>query len=198
MAVGGQATSEKAKDAGPAVLRVENVSKEFSGVYVLKDISLEVNPGEIFGLIGENGAGKSTLLKIISGIYTPACGRVSIGGRELSQFNPQAARALGVSSIPQEFNLVGDLSVFENVFLGQEKRGPLGFLDKKQMRAATRDLLAGLEIFNTNPDLRLDRLSAAQKQMVEIAKALVDNRARILIMDEPTTVLNRNEVDILI
>ncbi len=184
-------------DRNAPVLRLENVSKEFSGVRVLNDISLDLRPGEIFGVIGENGAGKSTLLKIISGVYQPTCGQVWVDGAELTHFTPQAARRLGVTLIPQEFNLVGDLAVFENIFLGQEKRGAWGLLDKKTMRAASRDLLARLEVCGLDPERRLDRLSAAQKQMVEIAKALVGDRTKVLIMDEPTTVLNRAEVEIL-
>lgn len=183
-------------DATP-VLGIKNVSKDFSGVRVLNDVSLDVLPGEIFGIIGENGAGKSTLLKIISGFYVPTDGEIAVGRDRLGEFTPQAARALGVAMIPQEFNLVGDLNVFENIFLGQELRGGGRLLDKKRMVARSRELLAPLKADHIDPAAKVDLLSPAQKQMVEIAKALVNANSRIIIMDEPTTILNQAEVDVL-
>ncbi|MDR1613759.1 MAG: sugar ABC transporter ATP-binding protein [Planctomycetota bacterium] len=182
--------------AGP-VLAVKGVSKDFSGVRVLSDVSLEVAPGEIFGIIGENGAGKSTLLKIVGGLYTPTEGEVWIGGTRLADFDPQVARRLGVTLIPQEFNLVGDLTVFENIFLGQELRRRFKLLDKRRMAAASSSLLARLKADDIDPWTKVEALSAAQKQMVEIAKALVNADSRIIIMDEPTTILSQAEVEIL-
>lgn len=179
------------------VITVTNVSKEFSGVRVLDSVSLTVDPGEIFGIIGENGAGKSTLLKIIGGVYTPTEGEVRVGERMVTEFTPQAARNVGVTMIPQEFNLVGDLKVFENIFLGQELRQRGGILDKRAMIEKSRRLLSRLNADYISPQARLDTLSAAQRQMVEIAKALVNENSRVIIMDEPTTVLNQAEVEIL-
>ena len=180
-----------------AVLSVDGIVKEFSGVRVLDNVSVDILPGEIFALIGENGAGKSTLMKIVSGIYTPTAGEVRIAGRRVEEFSPQAAGALGVTMIPQEFNLVGDLAVFENIFLGRELRGALGLLDKKKMLARSGELLSRLNSRNIDPAARLDTLSPAQRQMVEIAKALVNENSRVIIMDEPTTVLNQSEVEVL-
>lgn len=178
-------------------LAVKGVSKDFSGVRVLSDVSLSVGPGEVLGVIGENGAGKSTLLKIVGGVYSPTGGEVWIGGTRLAEYDPQAARSLGVTLIPQEFNLVGDLAVFENIFLGQELRQRFALLDKRRMAKTSSDLLARLKADDIDPWTKVDALSAAQKQMVEIAKALVNENSRVIIMDEPTTVLNQAEVEVL-
>ncbi len=178
-----------------ALVQTENIGKEFSSVRVLHGISVEVRTGEILGIIGENGAGKSTLIKILSGIYTPSEGRVLVDGREVQIRTPEDAKRLGIRLIPQEFNLVADLNVYENVFLGNELRARSGLLDKKEMIRRTAEVLASLEV-QVDPLARIDALNVAQKQMVEIAKALAFD-ARLLIMDEPTTVLTRREIDLL-
>lgn len=177
-----------------ALLSVREICKEFSGVSVLNGISIDAGAGEIFGILGENGAGKSTLLKIICGIYTPTSGKIFLEGKEVSIPTPMAAKSLGISMIPQEFNLVPTLTVFENIFLGSELKGKV-FLNKKAMRKKTRSLLKDLQS-DLSPDALIGDLSVAEKQMVEIAKALV-HESRILIMDEPTTVLTNHEVEIL-
>lgn len=175
-------------------LSIRNIVKEFSGVRVLNDINANVKPGEVFGILGENGAGKSTLLKIICGIYTATSGGLALKGEQVSISTPMEAKRLGISMIPQEFNLITTLSVFENIFLGSEyKKGFL--LDKKEMRAKASELLAELQT-DLSPDTLIENLSVAQKQMVEISKALVHD-SDVLIMDEPTTVLTNLEVDIL-
>ena len=176
------------------VLELRNIVKEFSGVRVLHDISIDVLPGEVLGILGENGAGKSTLLKIISGIYIKTSGQVFVKGDEVNFDAPKDAKDLGIAMIPQEFNLINTLNVFENIFLGSEiRKGRL--LDKKAMRNKTQELLVELET-DLDPNALIENLTVAQKQMVEIAKALVSN-ANILIMDEPTTVLTEHEVSIL-
>lgn len=176
------------------LFRAENISKDFSGVRVLNNISLEIQKGEIFGIIGENGAGKSTFVKILSGIYTPSSGQLYLEDQPIAVRNPIIAKNLGISMIPQEFNLVETLNVFENIFLGYEyQKG--GLLDKRRMRQQTRAMLREL---NTEipPDATIRDLSVAQKQMVEIAKALA-HESKILIMDEPTTVLTAHEIEVL-
>lgn len=176
------------------LLSIRHIIKEFSGVRVLNDINMSVHPGEVFGILGENGAGKSTLLKIICGIYTPTRGKIYLNGREVTIKNPMEAKSLGISMIPQEFNLIPTLSVFENVFLGSEIKHR-GLLNKKKMREKTGALLSELKT-RLSPDALIADLSVAEKQMVEIAKALVHD-SQILIMDEPTTVLTTPEVEVL-
>jgi ribose transport system ATP-binding protein len=175
------------------LVRTEKIRKDFSTVTVLRDISIELIEGEILGLIGENGAGKSTLMKILSGIYQPTEGILHIGGKAVEFRRPADAKAAGISIVPQEFNLCADLSVSENVYLGDELRKPWGVLDRSAMRARTMELLAELSAA-IDPDARISELSAAQKQLVEICKALV-HEARVLILDEPTTVLTRIEIE---
>ena len=178
-----------------AILRVEKISKDFGSGPVLKDVDLEVRPGEILGIIGENGAGKSTLMKILAGIHQPTSGKVYVDGKAVRIADPIAARALKISLVPQEFNLIRDLPVYNNVFLGAELRKPSGILDKEAMKARTRELLAQLSV-DLDPEARIEGLSAAEKQMVEICKALAFD-SRVLIMDEPTTMLTKYEIEIL-
>ncbi len=176
------------------ILKVDGISKEFSGVRVLNKARLDIQQGEIFGIIGENGAGKSTLIKIISGIYKPTEGRILFEGNEVVKFTPQNARDMGISIIPQEFNLVDDLNIFENIFLGEEFSKKI-LLDKKRMIKRTDDLLSELHT-TINPKDMIQNLSVAEKQMVEIAKALAFE-SKLLIMDEPTTVLTGEEIKVL-
>ncbi len=180
---------------GREIVGVEKLCKSFAGVPVLRDVDLSVGEGEILGLIGENGAGKSTLMKIIAGIHTPTSGVVRVAGRPVAIGDPIQARGLGISLVPQEFNLIRDLPVYANIFLGAEKIRFGFLLDKKAMRERARSLLADLKV-GIPPDAMIERLSAAEKQMVEIAKALAFE-ARVLIMDEPTTMLTLHEIDIL-
>jgi ribose transport system ATP-binding protein len=182
------------------VIKTEKICKDFSTVTVLKDISIGLAKGEILGLIGENGAGKSTLMKILAGIYQPTSGKVFLSGEERIFRSPSDAKAAGVSIVPQEFNLCPDLSVSENVFLGAELTGGKGrcgsgFLDESAMRRRTKDLLSDLGS-SIDPEEPISSLSAAQKQLVEICKALVYD-ARVLILDEPTTVLTKVEIESL-
>ncbi len=178
-----------------AVVRVEKIWKDFGGVPVLKDVGLELHRGEILGIIGENGAGKSTLMKIMAGIYQPSSGRVVVEGKAERIDNPLVARRLGISLVPQEFNLIRDLPVYSNIFLGAELQKPTGLLDKAAMRKRSEELLASLNV-TIDPESRIESLSAAQKQMVEISKALAFS-SKVLIMDEPTTMLTKHEIGIL-
>lgn len=177
------------------ILKVEKISKDFGSGPVLKDVDLEVHAGEILGIIGENGAGKSTLMKILAGIHQPSSGKVYMDEKAVRIADPIAARALKISLVPQEFNLIRDLPVYNNVFLGAELRKRSGLLDKEAMKARTRELLVQLNV-DLDPEARIEGLSAAQKQMVEICKALAFD-SRILIMDEPTTMLTKYEIEIL-
>ena len=177
------------------LVKTENIAKEFSGVRVLNDINIEIEKGEIFGLIGENGAGKSTLIKIINGIYQPTEGRFFFEGEEVEKMDPFRAKEIGISTIPQEFNLVDHLNVYENIFLGQEYKKNAMLLDQKRMKELTRELMDELEA-DISPEDQIGEISVAQKQMVEIAKAIA-YESKLLIMDEPTTVLTSNEIEVL-
>ncbi len=176
------------------LLTAVDIVKEFSGVRVLNQVNFELSPGEVVGIIGENGAGKSTLIKIISGIYQLTSGSLKLNGDQVEIRSPLAAKRLGISTVPQEFNLIGTMTVFENIYLGSELvRG--GLLDKGAMRKRTTALLDELNA-DISPDAKVDDLGVAQKQMVEIAKALIHD-SKILILDEPTTVLTKQEVSLL-
>lgn len=182
--------------ANPPLLAISGLTKRFPGVVALEDVSLSVEPGEIHGLLGENGAGKSTLLKIISGAQTPDSGVIAWDGAPVTIAGPQAAQAMGIVTIYQEFNLVPTLSVAENVFIGREPLRLGRFIDWPRMRRDTRAVLAriGLAI---DPDALVADLSVAEQQMVEIARALTV-KARLIIMDEPTSALSEAEVTRLI
>ncbi len=177
------------------LVRTENIGKTFSSVPVLQNINIEIRRGEILGVIGENGAGKSTLMKILSGIYTPSSGSVLFEGKKVEIRKPIDAKRIGISIIPQEFNLINDLSVYDNIFLGSELLQRSHLLDKSLMKARTTELLKELEV-TIPPDARIESLSAAQKQMVEICKALAFD-SKLLIMDEPTTMLTQYEIEVL-
>jgi ribose transport system ATP-binding protein len=177
------------------LVRTAGITKEFSSVRVLNDISVEIRKGEILGIIGENGAGKSTFIKILSGIYTPTKGTVEFGGKVVEIREPKDAKRIGVSLIPQEFNLVATLNVYENIFLGDEMLRASGLLDRAGMIRRTRELMEELNT-KVDPTASIGSLSVAQKQMVEIAKA-IKAESKLLIMDEPTTMLTSHEIETL-
>ncbi|MDR2181150.1 MAG: sugar ABC transporter ATP-binding protein [Treponema sp.] len=177
------------------ILSIDGVTKAFSGIKVLDQVSFSIRRGEIMGLIGENGAGKSTLIKIISGIYQLNSGRLVLDGREVTIPGYITAKSLGIAIVPQEFNLINSLTVFENIFLGNEIRRTSGLLDKQKMRELSARQLEELKM-PIGVNQLVANLSVAEKQMVEISKALMLH-ARFLIMDEPTTTLTRREVDTL-
>ena len=175
------------------LVRVRALRKEFGGHAVLRDVDAEIRRGEIVGLIGENGAGKSTFMKILAGIHEPTSGQVEIEGRPVVLRSPSDARLAGISIVPQEFNLANDLTVEENVFLGAELLAAGRTLDLGRMRARTTELLGQLGA-NVAPGDRIDRLSAAQKQLIEVSKAIAFD-AKLLILDEPTTMLTVVEIE---
>ncbi|MBF8191293.1 sugar ABC transporter ATP-binding protein [Nonomuraea sp. K274] len=177
------------------MLNMRGIGKRFLGVQVLAGVDLAVSAGEVHAVVGENGAGKSTLMKILAGVHIPDEGMIEIDGRRMSFGHPLEAQRAGVAIIYQEFNLLPDRSVAENVFLGRE---PVrrGMVDRAAMDAATARLLAELEVDSFGPRQPVKRLSVAQQQVVEIVKALsVD--ARIVVMDEPTAALAGHEVELL-
>lgn len=178
----------------PAVLlRMENVSKAFPGVQALDQVSLHVAAGEILGLIGENGAGKSTLMKILSGVYQMDSGQIYLNDQPTPIQNPHHAQQLGISIIYQEFNLMPNLTVMENIFIGREP-GRF-FVNRRQLEERTQRLLDRLGV-HLRPNAVVRDLAVADQQMVEIAKAL-SLEVRVIIMDEPTSALSETEVQIL-
>ena len=184
-----------AYEAGGVILSIQGITKEFDGVKVLDNVSFDLKRGEIMGLIGENGAGKSTLIKIITGIYAPSGGALALNGKTAHIPDYITAKKLGISMVPQEFNLINTLTVYENIFLGNEFRRPSGLLDKQKMRELAAKQLEELKM-PVGVNQLVSRLSVAEKQMVEISKALMLH-ARLLIMDEPSTTLTGHEVETL-
>ena len=177
------------------ILRAADICKSFSTVEVLHSISFEIKRGKILGIIGENGAGKSTMMKILAGIYTPTSGEIYFEGNRVTINKPADAKEIGISIIPQEFNLINDLTVYDNIFLGSELLQSYRFLNKDEMKARTKKLLKDLQV-EISPEAMIENLSAAEKQMVEISKALAFE-SKVLIMDEPTSVLTQHEINIL-
>lgn len=177
------------------VLEVKNVSKDFSGIYALKNIDLQIYPGEVAAIIGENGAGKSTLMKIVSGVYHEYEGDVILNGEKVCYKNPKEASEQGVIIIHQELNLIPYLSITENLFLGNELINRFGLLDYPKMRKKAKELLGRLHL-EIDPDTLLNQLRVGQQQLVEIAKALM-LESKVLIMDEPTSAISDHEVALL-
>ncbi len=173
------------------VLSIRDVSKRFPGVQALTGVSFDLEPGTVTALVGENGAGKSTIVKILTGIYRPDGGEVSVGGSPLQFASTRDAWAAGVAAIHQETVMFDELSVAENVFMGHMPGGRL--IDRREMRSRTQALLDRIEA-DFAADTPVKRLLVAQKHMVEIARAL-SHDARVVIMDEPTAALSRHEID---
>ena len=176
------------------LLRMEHISKAFPGVQALDDVSLTVGTGEILGLIGENGAGKSTLMKIVSGVYPADQGQVFLRGQPVQIQNPHHAQQLGLAIIYQEFNLMPNLTVMENIFIGREP-GRFAFVDRRRLQQQAQELLDRLGV-RLAPTATVRDLAVAEQQMVEIAKAL-SMKVRVIIMDEPTSALSETEVQAL-
>ncbi|WP_213766056.1 sugar ABC transporter ATP-binding protein [Caballeronia sp. dw_19] len=168
----------------------DNIEKQFGPVRVLHGVSFDLAPGRIYGLLGENGAGKSTLMKILAGYERPSAGTFSIDGVVKSFDSSRDAEATGIVLIHQELNLADHLSIVQNMFLGHEKRRGF-FLDEPAMREDARARLADVGL-HKHPDTRVRDLIVAEKQLVEIAKAMLRD-ARLLIMDEPTATLTPAE-----
>ncbi len=174
------------------VLRLDGVSKRFLTVVALEDVSFDLRPGEVHAVCGENGAGKSTLMNVISGQLQPDGGRMAYKGRAARFASVREAQAAGIAMIHQELNLVPHLTVAENIYLAREPRVAC-FIDRARLRADARRVLARLHV-DIDPDATLGGLPVAQRQMVEIAKALSLD-AEVLIMDEPTSSLTESETE---
>ncbi|HEY1716738.1 MAG TPA: sugar ABC transporter ATP-binding protein [Verrucomicrobiae bacterium] len=178
------------------LLEMRGISKRFPGVVALDSVSLHVAPGEVVAICGENGAGKSTLMKILGGVHQPDAGEILLDGRPVKIQGVTDAMRFGIAFIHQELNVLDNLDVAANVFLGREPKNAFGLINSKKIHADTGPFLKrlGLQISTRE---RLDKLSIAHQQMVEIAKALSLN-ARLIIMDEPTSSLTLSETNRLL
>ena len=177
-----------------SILKMEGISKRFLGVVALQDVDFELFPGEIHALVGENGAGKSTLMKVLMGIHHPDSGRILFKGQPFQAKSPKDAQQHGISMIFQEFNLMPDLTVAENIFAARELRKARNLLiDDRRMNQKTQELLDSLSL-SFSPTQKISSLSVAEMQMVEIAKALLYN-SDVLVLDEPTSALAEHEVN---
>jgi inositol transport system ATP-binding protein len=178
------------------VVELKNIIKDFSGVRALDDVSFGIRPGKVHALVGENGAGKSTLMKILNGMYKPNAGQIVIAGKETIIANPIDARGKGISMIYQELNYVSELSIEENIFMGRFPTGKIkGTVNWKEVRKQTKDFLQR-EGLSYDPSMKIKNLSVSEIQMLEIIKA-VSFDAKVIIMDEPTSSITAQEVDVL-
>ncbi|UOQ83315.1 sugar ABC transporter ATP-binding protein [Gracilibacillus salinarum] len=176
------------------ILEMTSITKSFPGVKALSNVQLDLNKGEVLALVGENGAGKSTLMKILTGIYQMDQGSIKYNGTDIAPSHTREAQELGISMIHQELNLMPDLTVAENIFIGREPRDRMRFfLRNKDLNQQAAALFEKLNI-DLQPKKKIADLTVAKQQMVEIAKAL-SFESKILIMDEPTAALTDKEID---
>lgn len=178
------------------IIEMEHIYKSFPGVQALTDVELHLEKGEVHGLIGENGAGKSTLMNILSGVLIPDRGNIYVGGEKVSFKTPHDALSRGISMIHQEIELVPELTVAENIWIGREKNfSRFGSINRKLLNAATIELMNQFGI-SVNPNRPVSSLNVAEMQLVEILRA-VSYKSDVIIMDEPTSSLTAREVEIL-
>ena len=176
-------------------IQLKRIHKSFGPVSVLKGVDFELLPGEIHALMGENGAGKSTLMKVMTGLHEQDEGDILIDGQPRQFKHPKEAESAGIAFIHQELNILPDLSVTENLFLGRELTGPFGLIKQQEMNRRAREYLAELNVF-LDVDQLARNLSVGQQQMIEIAKALMTD-AQVIVMDEPTAALTDREIKAL-
>jgi len=178
------------------VLKMENITKTFPGVIALEDVSIELHKGEVLGILGENGAGKSTLIKILSGNYIKDSGSIYVDGNKFEIKSPSEAMASGIRVIYQELNTLNNLTVAENIFIGEQLvKGLFKIVDWKAMTKKAEEILSSLNVV-LDPNTVIGDLSISEKQIVEIAKA-ISKDAKILVMDEPTAALSEEETQSL-
>jgi rhamnose transport system ATP-binding protein len=180
-------------DSAVPFLSLTGISKSFVGIRVLKNVSFDVWPGEVHALLGENGAGKSTLIRIMAGLHRADEGEIRVNGQPVTFASPREAHDAGIATVHQELLLFPELTVAENIFLGQTPKKAGGFIDWHKVRKRSRELLDELDCFDLDVDARLGNLSIANRQRIEIARALSQD-ARVVIMDEPTAALAEADV----
>ena len=176
-----------------SLLCMKDICKSFNGIPVLKQVQLTIEKGEVHALLGENGAGKSTLMNILAGVFPADSGETEFDGNKIKKMTIQQSEKLGIAFVHQELNLFNDLRVYENIFLMKEYKKKTGALDKKRMIQEAQKLFSELGV-EIDPKEKVENLKTSQKQLLEISKALFF-KAKLLILDEPTTSLNNDEVD---
>lgn len=189
--------SQLEQKAAASGLFMQHIRKVFAGVTALDGVDLSVIPGEVHGLIGENGAGKSTLIKILAGVYAPDGGVVSVGGRVLDSVTPAAVHREGIRFIHQELHLIPHFTVAESVFIGQERCHRWGRLDRPAMRAASERFFREVLNIHLSGNRLIRDLSQAECKLVQIARALIDGDAKLVVFDEPTAPLEAREAALL-
>src|SRR5215211_2514052 len=173
------------------LLRADHITKSYAGVHALRDASLELRTGEVHALVGENGAGKSTLIKVLTGAVIPDSGDISLDGAKITDNSPSISKALGIAAIYQQPALFPELTVAENIAIGQEASFAFGIVNWPKRRQRAKELLASVGA-RIGPEQTAAELSMPQQQLVEIARALGSN-ARVLIFDEPTASLSEED-----
>jgi simple sugar transport system ATP-binding protein len=179
------------------VIEMRGISKYFGAVTALEGVDLRLKQGEVLGIVGDNGAGKSTLMKILSGLYTPDRGQILIEGKPVIFHSPKDARKAGIEMVYQDLALAGNLSIYENIFLGRELMQTIAgmrWVDHKATRLMAQKHLDDLRIHVKSVDQRVEELSGGQRQAVAIARSTAFD-AKVVIMDEPTAALAIREVN---
>jgi simple sugar transport system ATP-binding protein len=195
-----EASSESPRASGEPRLELRHVSKHFGGVSVLRDVSLQLYPSEVVGLLGDNGAGKSTLIKILTGVHEPDEGEILFSGQPVGHLTVQKARELGIETVFQERALAEQLPLWRNIFMGRTIAGPLGFLKVGEMRRLTAELMQQSMGFTSavlTPDTTVTGLSGGERQGLAIVRAL-HFQADVIILDEPTMGLSLKETEKLL
>lgn len=176
---------------GDVILTMKGIDKSFPGVHALDHVDLEVRKGEVHALMGENGAGKSTLMKVLTGIYTKDSGTITYEGKEVEFHTAREAQDAGVVIVHQELNMLGHLTVAQNIFIGREfKKGPR--IDDKKMRDESRKLFDRMNV-DIDPGETMSKLTVGKQQMCEIAKA-ISHDAKVIVFDEPSAALTETEI----
>lgn len=181
-------------NAAANILTMSNISKAFPGVQALDAVNFSIKPGEIHGLVGENGAGKSTIIKVLAGVYRADAGQVIIENQNMNELTPATVHSAGIRFIHQELHLVPHFTVAESVFMGQEIGGNFG-IDKKAMRRRAEAFLKESLNSEISGNTLIRDLGIAERKLVQVARALIDNEAKIVVFDEPTAPLASGEVD---
>ncbi len=184
-------------DQTSPVIEMRGISKYFGAVTALEGVNMRLHQGEVLGVVGDNGAGKSTLMKVLSGLYAPSKGEILVDGHTVNFQSPKDARNAGIEMIYQDLALAGNLSIYENIYLGREQTRTLAgirWVDHRRTRSMAQEHLDKLRIHVKSVDQHVEELSGGQRQAVAIARATAFD-AKVVIMDEPTAALAIREVN---